>query len=352
MTLSVQLRHQFSGFDLAVAFDAPLGITGLFGQSGAGKTSVIRAVAGLLRPDSGRIVLRDRVLFDDRVNIPSHLRRIGYVFQEPRLFPHLTVRQNLTYGGRHSFDQVIEMLGVGALLDRRPAGLSGGEAQRVALGRALMSGAEMLLLDEPLAALDAARKTEILPYLETLRDHAKIPMLYVSHAVDEVARLANTIVVLQAGRVIRTGPAQDVLSDISATAIFGRREAGAILSGKIAAHEADGLTRVETAAGPIFIPHQGRIGAQISIRIHAQDVMLSRSKPLDISALNILPVTVLALQPEAEPNVMVQLQIGTEKILARITARSGAALGLTQGSACYAILKSVAVAQTDIAKGD
>ena len=188
MTLSVQLRHHFSSFDLAVAFEAPKGITGLFGPSGAGKTSVIRAVAGLLRPDAGRIVLGDRVLLGDGVNLPPHLRRIGYVFQEPRLFPHLTVQQNLTYGGRHSFAQVVEMLGIGSLLARRPAALSGGEAQRVALGRALMSGAEMLLLDEPLAALDAPRKAEILPYLETLRDHAKIPMLYVSHAVDEVAR--------------------------------------------------------------------------------------------------------------------------------------------------------------------
>lgn len=347
MILSVRLQHKFPSFDLTVAFDAPRGITGLFGPSGAGKTSVIRAVAGLLRPDAGQIVLGDRVLFGEGIHLPAHLRRIGYVFQEPRLFPHLTVRQNLTYGGRHNFDQVVEMLGIGSLLSRRPAGLSGGEAQRVALGRALMSGAELLLLDEPLAALDAARKAEILPYLETLRDHAKIPMLYVSHAVDEMARLADTIVVLGSGQVIRSGPTRDVLSDISATAIFGRREAGAILSGEIAAHELDGLTRVMTAAGPLFIPHQGQIGARIRIRIHAQDVMLSRAHPTDISALNILPVTVIALQPEADPNVMVQLQVGAERMLARITARSCAALGLTLGSPCYAILKSVAVAQTD-----
>ena len=341
MTLSVQLRHKFPSFDLDVTFDAPSGITGLFGRSGAGKTSVIRAVAGLLRPDQGRIVLGDRVLFGDGVNLAPHLRRIGYVFQEPRLFPHLSVRQNLTYGGRVNFDQVVDMLGISALLSRHPAHLSGGEAQRVALGRALMSGAEMLLLDEPLAALDAPRKAEILPYLETLRDHAKIPMLYVSHAVDEVARLASMIVVLDAGRVIRSGPARDVLSDISATAIFGKREAGAILSGEIIAHEADGLTRIDTALGPIFIPHQGQIGARISIRIHAQDVMLSRTRPKDISALNILPVTVIDIQPEGGGNVMVQL--GAERLLARITARSCAALGLTAGSDCFAILKSVAL---------
>jgi molybdate transport system ATP-binding protein len=348
MTLCVKLHHQFPSFDLDVRFDAPSGITGLFARSGAGKTSVIRAVAGLLRPDNGRIVLGDRVLFGDGVNVPPHLRRIGYVFQEPRLFPHLTVRQNLTYGGRVNFDQVVDMLGIGALLNRRPAGLSGGEAQRVALGRALMSGAEMLLLDEPLAALDAPRKAEILPYLETLRDHALIPMLYVSHSVDEVARLASTIVVMDAGRVIRSGPARDVLSDISATTIFGKREAGAILSGTITAHESDGLTRVETLLGPIFIPHQGKIGARILIRIHAQDVMLSRTRPKDISALNILPVTVIDIQPEGDGNVMVQL--GAEKLLARITARSCAALRLTAGSDCFAILKSVAVAQTDIAR--
>ncbi len=348
MTLSVQLRHQFSSFDLDVSFEVPAGITGLFGRSGAGKTSVIRAVAGLLRPTAGHIVLGGRVLFGDGVNVPPYLRRIGYVFQEPRLFPHLSVRQNLTYGGRVDFDQVVEMLGIGALLSRRPAHLSGGEAQRVALGRALMSGAEMLLLDEPLAALDAPRKAEILPYLETLRDHAKIPMIYVSHAVDEVARLARNIVVLDAGRVIRSGPARDVMSDVSATAIFGKREAGAILLGEIAAHETDGLTRVNTSAGPIFVPHQGHIGAQIVIRIHAQDVMLSGKQPTEISALNILPVIVIDIQPEGDANVMVQLQAGADRLLARITTRSCAALGLMQGSPCFAILKSVAVAQTDI----
>jgi molybdate transport system ATP-binding protein len=348
MTLSVQLHHQFPSFDLDVAFDAPLGITGLFGRSGAGKTSVIRAVAGLLQPDRGRIILGGRVLFEDGVNVPPHQRRIGYVFQEPRLFPHMSVRQNLTYGGRANFDQVVEMLGIGALLSRRPAHLSGGEAQRVALGRALMSGAELLLLDEPLAALDAPRKAEILPYLETLRDHARIPMIYVSHAVDEVARLASTIVVLDAGRVIRSGAARDVLSDMSATAIFGKRAAGAMLSGEITAHEADGLTRITTALGPIFIPHQGQIGTRIRVRIHAQDVMLSRTRPSDISALNILPVTVIDIQPEGDGNVMVQL--GVEKLLARITARSCAALGLIQGSTCFAVLKSVAV--TEIAHWD
>lgn len=349
MTLSVQLRHKFPSFDLDIAFDAPSGITGLFGRSGAGKTSAIRAVAGLSRPDAGRITLGDRLLFGDGVNIPPHQRRIGYVFQEPRLFPHLTVQQNLTYGGRAHFDQVVDMLGISTLLPRRPAHLSGGEAQRVALGRALMSGAEMLLLDEPLAALDAPRKAEILPYLETLRDHAQIPMLYVSHSVDEVARLASAIVVLDAGRVIRSGPARQVLSDISATQIFGKRDAGAMLSGVIAAQEADGLARVETALGAIFIPLQGQIGARISIRIHAQDVMLSRTRPTDISALNILPVTVMDIQPDGDGNVMVQL--GRERLLARITARSCAALGLTAGTPCFAILKSVAVAQTDIAQG-
>lgn len=347
MTLSVQLHHKFPSFDLDIAFDVPNGITGLFGRSGAGKTSVIRAVAGLLRPDTGQIILGDRVLFARGVNMPPHQRRIGYVFQEPRLFPHLTVRQNLTYGGRQNFDQVVDMLGIASLLTRRPAHLSGGEAQRVALGRALMSGAELLLLDEPLAALDAPRKAEILPYLETLRDHAQIPMLYVSHAVDEVARLASRMVVLDAGRVTRSGLARDILSDISATAIFGRREAGAIMSGQITAHEADGLTRIDTALGPIFIPRQGQIGASLSIRIHAQDVMLARTRPKDISALNILPVTVMDIQPEGDGNVM--LQLGDERLLARITARSCAALGLTVGSACFAILKSVAVAQSDIA---
>jgi molybdate transport system ATP-binding protein len=198
MSLSVRLCHRFGGFDLDLAFDAPGGVTALFGRSGAGKTTVINAVAGLLRPDAGRIVAAGRVLLDTGagVNLPAHRRRIGYVFQDARLFPHLTVRQNLLYGrwfgGRRDgpgLDRIVALLGIGGLLPRRPATLSGGEKARVAIGRAILSNPDLLALDEPLAALDEARRAEILPYLERLRDDLGLPMLYVSHALAEVARL-------------------------------------------------------------------------------------------------------------------------------------------------------------------
>jgi molybdate transport system ATP-binding protein len=199
--LEVSLQHRLGEFALDARF-AVSGVTALVGPSGAGKTSVINAVAGLLRPDAGRIVFDGQVLCDKGIWVPAHQRGFGVVFQEGRLFPHLNVRQNLTYGGAHDLDAVVDMLGVRALLDRRPAGLSGGERQRVALGRALLMRPRMLLLDEPLSGLDAARKAEILPYLERIRDMAKVPILYVSHAGDEVARLANHVVQMEGGRVL------------------------------------------------------------------------------------------------------------------------------------------------------
>ena len=199
--LEVSVQHRMGDFTLDVAFEAR-GVTALVGPSGAGKTSVINAVAGLLRPDMGRIVFDGQVLCDKGIWVPAHQRGFGVVFQEGRLFPHMTVRGNLTYGGVHDWDAVVDMLGIGGLLDRRPAGLSGGERQRVALGRALLMRPRMLLLDEPLSGLDAARKAEILPYLERVRDTAGVPILYVSHAGDEVARLAGCVVQMEAGRVV------------------------------------------------------------------------------------------------------------------------------------------------------
>jgi molybdate transport system ATP-binding protein len=199
--LEVAIQHRMGDFMLDVAFAAQ-GVTALVGPSGAGKTSVINAVAGLLRPDKGRIVFDGQVLAGPGIFVPAHLRGFGVVFQEGRLFPHLTVRQNLVYGGTQGLEAVVEMLGIGGLLERRPAGLSGGEKQRVALGRALLMQPRMLLLDEPLAGLDAARKAEILPYLERVRDESRVPILYVSHAGDEVARLAGHVVQMEAGRVV------------------------------------------------------------------------------------------------------------------------------------------------------
>jgi molybdate transport system ATP-binding protein len=361
MSLSVALRHRFPGFALDVAFEAPPGVTALFGRSGSGKTSLVNAVAGLLRPDRGRVSVDGWELFDIEARrwLPPHRRRIGYVFQEGRLFPHLNVRRNLLYGrwfaggarGGAGFDRVVEMLGVGGLLARSPGALSGGEKQRVAIGRALLSHPRLLLMDEPLAALDEARKAEILPYLERLRDETEIPILYVSHVIAEVARLATTVVALEAGRVARAGPAAEVLSDPEAAPALGLREAGSILTGRVVAQHADGLTEVAVSAGNLLLPRiESLVGARLRIRIEAKDVILSRARPDGLSALNILPCEVASLRRGEGPGVMVQLRAGEESLLARITQRSAAALGIAPGATCFAIAKTVSVAQADVGR--
>lgn len=351
MTLDIHLRHAFPDFRLEVDMVLPGGLTCLFGRSGSGKTSIINAVAGLLRPDEARIVLDGSVLND----LPPHRREIGYVFQDARLFPHLTVLENLTYGARvrrrkvAGLERIVELLGIGGLLARRPGTLSGGERQRVAIGRALLAQPRLLLMDEPLAALDEARKAEILPYIEALRDETGLPILYVSHALPEVARLATTIAVIEAGRLAALGPAADILSDPGTAPLLGLRDAGAVLTARIAAHEADGLTRLETQAGPLWLPRiTGAPGRTVRVRIAAQDVMLSRARPEGLSALNILPATVSALHDGQGPGVLVRLDLGTEFLLARLTRRSAQALGLAPGVGVHAVLKSVAVAQADV----
>ena len=240
MTLSLSLSHRFDGFALDLALEAGPGITALFGRSGAGKSTVINAVGGLLHPDRGRVVIDGEVLLDteDGIYVPPHKRRLGTVFQDARLFPHLSVAQNLMFGARYaprgssgpSQRDVVALLGLETLLDRAPATLSGGQKQRVALGRALLSHPRMLLMDEPLASLDGPRKQEILPFLERLRDGPLgLPILYVSHAVDEIARLADTLVLIQNGKVQAQGPLFDVMADPAAVPLLGVREAGAVI---------------------------------------------------------------------------------------------------------------------------
>jgi molybdate transport system ATP-binding protein len=348
--LEVAVKHRFAGMELDVAFDAPAGLTALFGQSGAGKSSVINAVAGLLRADHARVVLDG----EEISALPVHKRRIGYVFQEARLFPHLSVRGNLGYGrwfrrGGLELGRVVALLGLEALLERRPLGLSGGEKQRVAIGRALLSNPRLLLMDEPLSALDGARKAEILPYLERLRDEMGLPILYVSHALPEVARLATTVVVLEAGRLRRIGPAAEVLGDPALAPVLGLREAGALITARLVAQEEDGLSRLQTAAGPVFLPRvAARIGAELRLRVPAQDVMIALSAPVGISALNVLPVVVAAIRMGEGPGAIVTLDLGGETLLARVTRRSVLALGLVVGLPVFAVLKSVALAQGDI----
>jgi molybdate transport system ATP-binding protein len=359
--LEVAVHHAFGGFRLDVRFEAPPGVTVLFGRSGSGKTTIVNAVAGLIGPDEGRIVADNRVLLDTArgIFLPPHRRRLGYIFQEGRLFPHLTVRQNLRYGSwfapkpapRAHRARIVDLLGIGHLLERRPGALSGGERQRVAIGRALLSAPRLILADEPLAALDEIRKSEILPYFERLRDEVSIPILYVSHSASEVARLATTVVALDAGRVLRHGAAEDVLSDPSVLPV-GAREAGAVIAARVVAHHSDGLTELDAGGQAMFLPHvpQPR-GGMVRMRISAHDVILSRERPEGLSALNILSGRVTEIRPGDGPGVIVALETTAGRVLARITRRSSVALALVPGAPVHAILKTVSVAPADIGAG-
>ncbi|GGB44122.1 molybdenum import ATP-binding protein ModC [Roseibium aquae] len=359
--LEVSVRHRFEGFALDAAFKAPPGVTVLFGRSGSGKTTIINTVAGLLMPDSGRIASGDWCLLDTEsgIRLKPHRRRLGYIFQEGRLFPHLTVRQNLAYGAwfapkdapRASTAGVVDLLGIGHLLDRRPGALSGGEKQRVAIGRALLSAPRLILADEPLAALDEARKAEILPYFERLRDEVSVPILYVSHSPSEVARLATTVVALDAGRVVAQGPAAEVLGNPGILPA-GAREAGAVLTARVARHHADGLTELDAGGLPLFLPKVPQPeGGRLRVRIAAHDVILSRARPEGLSALNILPGVVHEVRPGEGPGAIVALDTCAGRVLARITRRSANVLGLVPGAEVHAIVKTVSVAPLDVGGG-
>lgn len=356
--LEVALAHAFPGFALDIAFTAPPGVTVLFGRSGSGKTTVVNAVAGLLRPDRGRVAVGDWRLFDTKAGLwlPPHRRRLGYVFQEGRLFPHLTVRQNLDYGRwfaprgavRENRGRVVDMLGIGHLLDRRPGALSGGERQRVAIGRALLAAPRLVLADEPLSSLDDARKAEILPYFERLRDHVRVPVLYVSHSAAEVARIATTVVALHDGKVSGIGTAAEVLGDPGLSPL-GVREAGAVIEGRLIRQHADGLSELDAGGVSLFLPRVDALPeALIRLRIAAHDVILSRARPEGLSALNILPGTVETVHLGDGPGAMLRLATPAGAIIARVTRRSVAALGLAPGVAAHAVIKSVAPAPEDV----
>ena len=352
MTIEVDVSLRRGAFTLEATFTAGAGLTALFGRSGSGKTTLIDLIAGLAQPDRGRIAVDGTPLVDTaaRVRVPVHRRRIGCVFQEARLMPHLSVRANLGFGrffsgGRRGDGAeaapIIEMLGLGALLDRRPAGLSGGERQRVAIGRALLARPRLLLMDEPLSALDDARKREILPTLERLRDEAGVPIVYVSHAVGEVARLANTVVVMEAGRVAAVGPADTVLRrfDLMPDAA----EAGAVLAMRVTAHDGPlGLTRLSGPVGTLALPRLALpVGRAVRLRVPARDVLVATRPPEGLSARNVLPGRVAALVPAGDA-VMVEIACGGSVLAARLTQASVRDLGLTPGLPVYAIVKSVA----------
>lgn len=354
MTLEVEAKTRLGAFALDAAFTSEQGVTALFGRSGSGKTSMIRIIAGLTRAQNCRIVLDGEVLADTArgVFLPPHKRRFGYVFQEARLFPHIDVRQNLLYGrwfapkdkAQDNFEQVVDLLGIGDLLSRRPAKLSGGEQQRVAIGRALLSSPRLLLMDEPLAALDETRKAEVLPYLERLCDEFGVPIVYVSHSVPEVARLADRVVLMKDGRVEAKGSASDVLGLLAG--VGGEpREAASVLVGTIeSVDDVYRLARVKTAAGILLVPaQQVQPGRTVRVLVPARDVMVATARPQGLSALNILAGTVERIDADGQGMIGVRIICGGEAILARITAFSGASLGLAPGLPVFAAIKTAAL---------
>lgn len=364
--IEVAVEKRLGGFSLDAKFASPAhGITALFGRSGAGKTSLVNALAGLLRPDRGRIVVRGEVLFDSErgIDVAPERRRLGYVFQDALLFPHYTVRGNLSYGrragagaGEVDFDAVVALLGIEALLDRRPGALSGGEKQRVALGRALLAGPRLLLMDEPLAALDQARKAEIMTFIERLRDELRIPIVYVTHAMDEIVRLADTLVLMSDGHVAAVGSVEDLTSRLDLRPLTGRFEAGAVIRAEVAAHDAEGgLTRVAFPGGALNLARLDLpVGAKVRVRVRARDVVLSLGAPHHLSIRNSLPGHVVEIAPARGPAVDIRLDIGTADrpvmLWARITQRARAELGLAVGSPVHALVKTVALDRSSFAR--
>jgi len=358
-SINIRLLQQRADFCLDVDIDlASQGITGLFGPSGAGKTSLLRCVAGLEAADSGRVSIRNTLLEDSeqKLRVPSEKRRIGYVFQEPRLFPHLSIEANLRYGLRRSrrgipaqsFERIVDMLGLESLLARATSGLSGGEAQRVAIGRALLSDPELLLMDEPLASLDEARKNDVLPYLDRLHQDAGVPIIYVSHNIDEICQLCDQLAVMSDGIVVTHGDLQTVLLQTELP-VLGGNEASAVLRAAVTAIDAENeLTAISAAGRELWVPGSDlRVGSTVSLRVRANDVSLCLDRPERTSILNILPAKIEQLQAEPNGTVLVRMLIDGESILARITRRSCAQLSLQVGTQVYAQVKSIAIRQRD-----
>ena len=355
--LEVALRHRHPGFTLDAAFATPTpGVTAVFGPSGCGKSTLLSAVAGLLRPDAGRVALDGTVLLDTaaRIAIPPERRRCGVVFQDSRLFPHLSVETNLRYGLRRAprhaegpgFEEVIDLLGIAPLLPRRPAALSGGERQRVALGRALLSRPRLLLMDEPLASLDAPRRAEVLPFLARIRTRFRLPILLVTHALDEVDRLADRLVLMQSGRVLASDTVEALSARTDIPLLAGRRDAGAVLACTVLDHDpARGLTRLGVAGGELRVPLRDEPpGAALRVRVRARDVSVALEEPRGLSVQNILRAELEAIEPAAPHEAMLRLRAGGAVLLARVTADAVSRLSLRPGLPLWALVKSAAFA--------
>jgi molybdate transport system ATP-binding protein len=354
--LAVNIAKRRGAFALEVEFQAPTpGIVALFGRSGCGKTTLVEILAGLLEPDKGAVRLDELVLLDTAANrsLPAEQRRIGYVFQDARLFPHLDVRGNLRYGQKRAappphaidFDEVTALLGLAPLLARRPYSLSGGERQRVALGRALLSQPRLLLLDEPLASLDAPRRAEVLPYLEALRDRLSIPMVYVSHEFNEVMRLADHVVLLEEGRVVVAGGIHALSLRPELGAIVGEDAVGAVLEGTISAVDAaGGLAQLQLGRGTLLVSAgDARVGARARVQLLARDLILATQPAQGLSVRNSIPGVVQEIREDVHESLLVTVDIGGAGVLARVTRDAVAALSLGAGSKVWVLVKAVSM---------
>ncbi len=362
VVLDVDVKARVGDFALDARFTAPGGLTALFGRSGAGKTTLVNLMAGLARPIAGRIRVGDVTLFDSErgIDLPPDRRRIGYVFQDGRLFPHMSVAGNLSYGmkrlpaaeRRHDFGQVVELLELAPHLHRRPSGLSGGEKQRVAIGRALLASPRLLLMDEPLSALDAPRKNEIMPFIERLRDEMQVPIVFVSHSLDDVIRLADIMVVLSDGRVVASGEVEDIMSRLELRPLTGRYDAGAVLATVVIGRDAEyDLTELSFGADRLWVPNIDlERGEPLRVRIRARDVSLSLSRPADTSVLNVFKGTIIAVEPGEGAYMDVLVNIGAP-LIATITRKSVARMGLKPGRAVFAAVKASAIDRRSVGLG-
>ena len=354
MSLSVRLHHRFPSVEIDVDFETVSpGVTVLFGPSGSGKSTVIAAAAGLLRPDLCRITVDGTVLDDTEsgIRLAPEQRRIGLVFQDARLFPHMSVATNLRFGLRRAppgpvrFDPVVELLGIGALLDRRPHTLSGGERQRVAIGRALLAQPRLLLMDEPLASLDEARRLEIMPYLTRLKTTLNLPILYVTHAFDEVVHLADAIVLLDAGRVVASGPMSEIVAR-GELPLAQRDDAGAVFACRVAEHDAARrLTRLEGGGASLWATLLDMPpGAQIRVRIPAREVILAGTAPESISLHNVVPGQVRRITSDPTGrSELVEIALPSGVLISRVTPDAIARLALAQGRPVLALIKSTSI---------
>jgi molybdate transport system ATP-binding protein len=354
MSLTVRLRHRFPSVQLDIDFTVPTpGVTALFGPSGAGKSVTLAVAAGLLRPDTCRVEIDGQVLADTAAGVwlPPERRRVGLVFQDARLFPHMSVATNLRFGLRRAapgpiqFDDVVDLLGIAALLARRPHTLSGGERQRVAIGRALLAQPHLLLMDEPLASLDDARKAEILPYLTRLKTALCLPVIYVTHALDEVNQLADSLVLLAAGRVTGSGTISEVAARTDLP-LARRDDAGALLLCRVVAHDAGReLTQLEGGGATFWVPLlDAPLQAERRIRIPAREVILAGMPPESISVHNIVPGVVRRIAAEnARHSVLVEIALPSGVLLGRVTPDAITRLALSPGAPVLALIKSTSI---------